>query len=275
VTEPVLSVEELTVSATADGGEPVVKGVSLEVMRGETYGILGSSGSGKSSTARAVIDVLPRGLSRTSGRIVFCGRDLTAGTAAEWAAVRGREIALIPQDPKASLVPVVSVGTQMVALHRATRSSNKHEARAAAYEALSQVYLPDPEAVLASYAHELSGGMAQRVTIAMAMMIEPRLLIADEPTTGLDVVLQFSVLELLHELMSQRGTSLILISHDLGVIANYTNRIAVMHRGRVVEQGETEAVFTRPADDYTAGLLAAAAPVRPAGLVRSSVGRSG
>lgn len=273
MSEPVLSVEDLTVTA-GYGGQPVVDGVSFEVTRGETFGILGSSGSGKSSTARALLDVLPRGLSRTSGRIVFCGRDLTAGTAADWATVRGSEIALIPQDPKASLVPVVTVGSQMVALHRANMASGKHDARAAAREALAQVYLPDPEGVLASYPHELSGGMAQRVTIAMAMMIEPYLLIADEPTTGLDVVLQFSVLELLDELIPERGTSLILISHDLGVIANYANRIAVMHRGRVVEQGETEAVFSKPADDYTAALLAAATPERQAGPARPTVGTS-
>lgn len=174
-----------------------------------------------------------------------------------WAQLRGSGIALIPQDPKASLVPVITVGQQMIALHRTHSGSTAAAARRAAEDALARVYLPEPAGVLGSYPHELSGGMAQRVTIAMALMIGPSLLIADEPTTGLDVVLQFSVLELIREAIAEQGTSIILISHDLGVIANYTNRLAVMDDGRVVEEGRTEHVFEAPRHAYTRMLLEA------------------
>jgi ABC-type glutathione transport system ATPase component len=255
--EAMLTVEGLTVRAGDGRGEPVVDDVSFEVESGETYGLLGSSGSGKSTTARAILDLLPRGLARTEGRIGALGQELGSMGDPAWAQLRGSGIALIPQDPKASLVPVISVGQQMIALHRRHFGSSADAARRGAEDALERVYLPDSAGVLAAYPHELSGGMAQRVTIAMALMIGPSLLIADEPTTGLDVVLQFSVLELIQEAIAEQGTSIILISHDLGVIANYTNRLAVMDAGRIVEEGPTERVFDAPQHAYTRMLLEA------------------
>jgi len=253
--DALLRVEGLTVGSA--GGGTVVDGLDLELARRETLGLLGGSGSGKSTTMRAVMDLLPRGLQRRGGRIVFDGAELTAGGERAWAAVRGRGIALIPQDPKASLVPVARVGPQMVALHRRHHGSGRAAARKAAADALARVRFPDPDAVLAAFPHELSGGMAQRVTIAMALLADPVLLVADEPTTGLDVVLQFSVLQLLQELIADRGMSMILISHDLGVIANYTDRLCVMRDGRIVERGVTAEVFERPAHAYTRELIAA------------------
>lgn len=250
-----LRVEGLTVVSSA--GATVVDDLDLALARRETLGLLGGSGSGKSTTMRAVMDLLPRGLRRQCGCIVFDGEELTASTERAWGRVRGRGIAFIPQDPKASLVPVLKIGPQMVAVDRRHHGSDKATARAAAADALARVRFPDPADVMRAYPHELSGGMAQRVTIAMALLADPVLLVADEPTTGLDVVIQFSVLELLEELIADRGMSMILISHDLGVIANYTDRLCVMHRGRIVERGVTAEVFERPAHEYTRELIAA------------------
>jgi ABC-type glutathione transport system ATPase component len=255
--DAILTVEGLTVQTADSHGDAVVDDVSFEIKPGETYGLLGSSGSGKSTTARAILDLLPRGLARTGGRITALGQELGRPGDPAWAQLRGSGIALIPQDPKASLVPVVTVGQQMIALHRTHRGSGAAEARRAAEEALARVYLSESAGVLGSYPHELSGGMAQRVTIAMALMVGPSLLMADEPTTGLDVVLQFSVLELIQETIAEQGTSIVLISHDLGVIANYTDRVAVMDGGRIVEEGPTERVFDAPGHAYTRMLLEA------------------
>lgn len=255
--DSLLDVQNLYVMSSA--GKTLVNDVSLSVARGERVGILGASGSGKSTTMRALFDLLPQGLRRSSGHIELNGKDMTAAPPAEWERARGRGIGLIPQDPKGSLVPVVRIGSQMVALYRAHYPVSQEEARAAAHVALLSVKLADPPSLMRKYPHELSGGMAQRVTIAMALMVAPPLIVADEPTTGLDVILQAEVLNLLKALTSERDTGMLIISHDLGVISTYTDRVYVMNQSRVIESGRTTSVLEAPSDPYTQELVAASA----------------
>ncbi len=252
-----LSVRGLSVRfRTHEGTIHAVNGVSFDLDGGETLGLVGESGCGKSVTNLAIIRLLPRPAGQiTAGEVLFGGEDIVAMDESEVRAIRGRDIAMIFQDPMTSLNPVLTVEEQMVETIRAHRHMSREEARDRAVELLERVGIPKPAARLSSYPHEFSGGMRQRVMIAMALALEPRLLIADEPTTALDVTIQAQVLELLKSLTADLGTSVILITHDLGVVAGMAQRINVMYAGFIVETGATVDIFATPHHPYTVGLL--------------------
>ena len=252
-----LSVEDLVVRfRTQDGVVHAVNGVTFELEEGERLGLVGESGCGKSVTNLAIIRLLPKPAGRIEGgRVVFEGQDLIVLPEGEIRDIRGRDIAMIFQDPMTSLNPVLTIGEQMVETIRAHRKTTDREARARAVEILELVGIPKPEPRLKDYPHQFSGGMRQRVMIAMALALEPKLLIADEPTTALDVTIQAQVLELLERLTVEQGTALILITHDLGVVAGMTQRINVMYAGFIVEAATTADLFARPSHPYTVGLL--------------------
>ena len=239
---------------TEEGTLHAVRGVSLAVDAGETLGIVGESGCGKSVTCHSVLRLLPPN-GEIRGRILFDGRDLLALEPATLDKVRGRDIAMIFQEPASSLNPVHTIGSQLgesLILHRDMSAS---QARAEALRLLDRVGIPEGKRRLGEYPHQLSGGMNQRAMIAMALACRPRLLIADEPTTALDVTIQAQILELLGELQREYGMSLILVTHDLGVVAETAERVAVMYAGRVVEEASVEELFAHPAHPYTLGLL--------------------
>jgi len=252
-----LSVRDLAVRfQTREGTVYAVNGVSFDLEPGETLGLVGESGCGKSVTNLAIMRLLPKPAGRVeSGEVFLEGQDLLLVDEAEMREVRGRDIAMIFQDPMTSLNPVLTIDEQMVETIQAHRSLTREEARRRAVDLLGRVGIPRPEARLNDYPHQFSGGMRQRVMIAMALALEPKLLIADEPTTALDVTIQAQVLELLRQLTSELGTSVILITHDLGVVAGMTQRINVMYAGFVVETGATADIFAHPSHPYTAGLL--------------------
>jgi oligopeptide/dipeptide ABC transporter ATP-binding protein len=254
---PLLDVRDLRVRFTLlDGTVFAVNGVSLHLETGETLGLVGESGSGKSVTSLALMRLLPpQPAAHVSGEIAFDGRDLAALPERQMRAMRGRDLAMVFQDPMTSLNPVLRIGEQIEETIRAHRDVDSDTARARAAELLRLVGIADPEGQLDHYPHEFSGGMRQRVMIAMALALEPKLLIADEPTTALDVTIQAQVLELLKELTTERGTAVILITHDLGVVARMTRRVAVMYAGKVVESAPTADLFASPTHPYTVGLL--------------------
>src|SRR5437588_410547 len=254
---PLLSVENLLVRfRNSSGNTYAVNGVSFDLHRGETIGIVGESGCGKSATSLAIMRLLskPAG-SIEGGSITFSGRDLLACSEATMREVRGREIPMIFQDPMTSLNPVLTIGEQIVETIRAHSTVGKSDAAQRALNLLTMVGIADPTNAVRSFPHQLSGGMRQRTMIAMALALEPKLLIADEPTTALDVTIQAQVLELLKRLTQKRGTSTILITHDLGVVAGMTDRVNIMYAGYVVERGPTRSIFARPSHPYTVGLL--------------------
>jgi oligopeptide/dipeptide ABC transporter ATP-binding protein len=256
VNEPVLSVRDLVVRlSTGRGVVHAVNGVSLDVEPGGALGLVGESGSGKSVMSLAILRLLPRGGRIASGQVWFGGRDLTGLSPAEMRTVRGREIAMILQDPQSSLNPVLPVGEQIEEAIHAHERVTRRAARARAVELLGAVGIARPEEQLGRFPHQFSGGMRQRVMIAIALALRPRLLIADEPTTALDVTVQAQVLELLKELTDEVGAAVVLISHDLGIMARMTQRIAVMYAGLVVESAPTRELFARPRHPYTVGLL--------------------
>ena len=254
---PLLSVRDLVVRfRTHDGTVHAVNGVSYDVAERETLGLVGESGCGKSVTNLAVMRLLPRPAGRIEGgEIRFEGIELTKASEAQMRDLRGSDIAMIFQDPMTSLNPVLTIEEQMVETIRAHRAVGQKEARDRAIELLRMVGIPNPEARLRSFPHHFSGGMRQRVMIAMALALEPKLLIADEPTTALDVTSQAQVLELLQRLTAERGTAVVLITHDLGVVAGMTSRINVMYAGFVVETASTPVLFAEPRHPYTVGLL--------------------
>ena len=254
---PLLSIRDLVVRfRTHDGTVYAVNGVSFDVAEGETLGLVGESGCGKSVTNLAVMRLLPRPAGHIEGgEIRFAGIDLTRASEAQMRDLRGRDVAMIFQDPMTSLNPVLTIEEQMVETIRAHREVTRAEARDRAVELLRMVGIPNPESRLRSFPHHFSGGMRQRVMIAMALALEPKLLIADEPTTALDVTIQAQVLELLQRLTTERGTAVILITHDLGVVAGMTSRINVMYAGYVVETASTPVLFAEPRHPYTVGLL--------------------
>ena len=256
---PVLSVQGLTVSVRTEGGLlPLVRDLSFTVGKGETLAIAGESGSGKSITALAIMGLLPPPAVRvTAGAIRLKGRDLVPLPEAAMRGIRGDRIAMIFQEPMTSLNPVLSVGTQLVEAIRAHEPVSRTAARARALAALRQVRLSQPERRLLQYPHELSGGMRQRVMIAMALALRPEVLIADEPTTALDVTVQREVLDLLRDLQRDLGTAIILITHDMGVVAEMADRVIVMRAGRMIESGTVATIFARPQAEYTRALLAA------------------
>jgi oligopeptide transport system ATP-binding protein len=255
--EPLLQVDDLLVRfRTHDGTVYAVNGISFEVREGERLGLVGESGCGKSVTNLAIMRLLPKPAGKIEGgQVRFGGQDLLRLREEEMRDIRGRDIAMIFQDPMTSLNPVLTVEEQMVETIRAHRKATKEEARARAIEILEMVGIPHPETRLKSFPHMFSGGMRQRVMIAMALALEPRLMIADEPTTALDVTIQAQVLELLHRLTTEAGTALILITHDLGVVAGMTQRINVMYAGFIVETATTADLFAAPSHPYTVGLL--------------------
>jgi oligopeptide/dipeptide ABC transporter ATP-binding protein len=274
-TEPLLSVEDLTVQTTPrrrTAPVRILSHIDIDLADGEALGVVGESGSGKSTFALAVLGLLARGLS-ARGRIRFRGRDLVGLREPEFRGLRGAELAAVFQNPFRSLNPSMRNGAQIdeaLALDGVRGAA----ARLATAELLERVGLADPERVAASYPHTLSGGMQQRVAIALAIARRPRLLVADEPTTALDVRVQAQILDLLGRLSRDRGMALILISHDLGVVASVADHVAVMYSGRLVESGPSRALFAAPAHPYTRGLLASAPRLNGARRASSLIGHA-
>jgi peptide/nickel transport system ATP-binding protein len=261
-----LQVRDLRV---AIGAANVLRGVNLDVAPGEVRGLVGESGAGKSMLGRAVLGLLPANAVITSGSIAFEGRDLAVMGDAERRKLLGRRIALIPQDPMTSLNPVRRLGTQITALLRHHLGLSKRAALSRAAELLAEVAIREPGRVLDLYPHEVSGGMRQRVLIAMAFACDPGLVIADEPTTALDVTVQRQVLQLVERLRKSHGAAVLFVTHDLGVVAKICRTVTVLHSGRVLEEGETVDVLARPRHPYTRALLAATPRAdRPAEALR-------
>jgi peptide/nickel transport system ATP-binding protein len=252
-----LEIRDLKVHFQGEGRViPAVDGVDLHIRKGETLGIVGESGCGKSVTSLSVMRLLPKkGARIANGDILFKGRSLLTLPEADMRKIRGNEIAMIFQEPMTSLNPVYTIGKQLsesVMLHR---GYSKKQAREHAIEMLKRVHIPRAETILDEYPHQLSGGMRQRVMIAMAMSCEPELLIADEPTTALDVTIQAQILDLMRELREKQGTSILMITHDLGVVAEMCERVVVMYAGQVVEEADVYTLFEKPSHPYTQGLL--------------------
>jgi peptide/nickel transport system ATP-binding protein len=254
---PLLEIEGLEVHFTTRSGiVEGARGVTFHVEEGETLGLVGESGSGKSVTAQAVMGLITSPGEIVAGDIRWKGQSLLApGGRSTLLKVRGKEISMIFQDPMTSLNPVFSIGTQICEVLRHHLNMTKEQARTRAIELLDLVDIPAPERRLKQYPHEFSGGMRQRVMIAMALACEPELLIADEPTTALDVTIQAQILELIADLQERLNLSVIMITHDLGVIAQLCHRVAVMYAGKIVEVGDAEETFERPGHPYTQGLL--------------------
>jgi len=254
--EPLLAVDDLSVQFWTGGGTVyAVNGISFEIAAGETLGIVGESGCGKSVTALALLGLLPRAGRVKSGTARLEGRDLLQLTDRELRRLRGRQIAMIFQDPMTSLNPVLTIGRQIREAVETHFDVDRKEAEAKAAEALDRVGIPSAKARLRDYPHQFSGGMRQRAMIAMALACEPKLLIADEPTTALDVTIQAQILGLLRELVAEENAALILITHDLGVVAGTCERVNVMYAGMFMETGSAEQLFGSPRHPYTLGLL--------------------
>lgn len=252
---PLLDVKHLTTEFQTAAGTIIANNqVSISVAPGKTLGIVGESGSGKSVLCRSILRILPSAKT-TGGEIWFNGRDMLTLSESEMQAIRGVEIGMIFQDPMTSLNPVWRIGDQITESLRVHKGVRGKQAREAGIELLRQVGIPSPQTRIDEYPHRLSGGMRQRVTIAMAIACQPKLLLADEPTTALDVTIQDQILALLVQLQEQTGMSIVMISHDMGVVAETTDTVAVMYAGRVVEMAATERVFRAPKHPYTVGLL--------------------
>ena len=266
----VLTVHDLHVAiGHRSSATNVLRGASLEVGAGEVRGLVGESGAGKSMLGRAVLGLLPANAVITDGTIQFEGRDLVAMSEPERRGLLGRRIALIPQDPMTSLNPVKQVGAQIAALLRHHLALSKRDALSRAEELLAEVAIREPARVLQLYPHEISGGMRQRVLIAMAFACDPSLVIADEPTTALDVTVQRQVLQLVERLRLRHGAAILFVTHDLGVVAKICRTMTVLHAGRVLEEGETADVLAKPRHPYTRALLAATPRAdRPAEALR-------
>lgn len=257
VSERVLTVENLTVELALPAGRAsVVEGVGFHVDRGETLCIVGESGCGKSLTALALMDLLPPGARRTADRLALLGRDLIGMRERDMENLRGDRIAMIFQDPVGALNPAYTIGNQLEEVLRRHRRVSRRQARDRAFELCERVGVTPAEQRLKQYPHQLSGGLCQRVMIAMALMCEPALVIADEPTTALDVTLQAQILRLLAELQRDYRMGLILITHDLGIVAQVATRVVVMYAGQVAEAASAEQIFRAPRHPYTQGLLA-------------------
>jgi peptide/nickel transport system ATP-binding protein len=281
--QALLEIKDLRVSAnTPDGRVQILVGVNLHVAAGEAVGVVGESGSGKSTTARAIMGILPMPTVRVdSGQIRFDGGDLLNLSRTNFNRIRGRQLTMIPQDPNTSLNPVYTVGDQMEALFLwqgrtglpfRTGRRRRGEARERVLDILAQVRLPEPRRIMESYPFQLSGGMRQRVLIAMALLNEPDLIVADEPGSALDVTVQDQILDFLGALLAERGLSLLFITHNLGIARRVTQRVAVMYAGQVVEMASTKTVFEEPLHPYTQGLVASV-PKLMGGMVKGIPGR--
>jgi len=257
VTADLLTVRDLSVSfRTEQGTLRALFGVSFSVAPGETVGLVGESGCGKTITALSILGLLPSPPARIEGgSVLFRGRDLVPLPEEEIRRIRGREISMIFQEPMTSLNPVLTVGEQVAEVFIAHRVCGKQEARSRAEEWLRRVKMPDPGRRMREYPHQMSGGMRQRAMISMALALEPALLIADEPTTALDVTIQAQILSLLKEMRSEQGMAILLITHDLGVVSEFADRTAIMYLGRIVEISPTAGLFADPVHPYTQGLF--------------------
>ena len=255
---PILDLRNLVTAFDTDAGQVVaVDGVSLQARRGKTLGIVGESGCGKSVTALSIMRLLPQPMGRIlGGEILFEGRDLTKISDDEMHHVRGGKIGMIFQEPMTALNPVHTIGRQLSEVFLLHKTKDRAEALRLSVDMLKLVGIPSPEVRVGEYPHQLSGGMRQRVVIAMALACRPQLVIADEPTTALDVTIQAQILELMQELQRELGMSIILITHDLGVIAEMCDDVVVMYGGRIAESGPVAQIFTHPSHPYTRGLLA-------------------
>jgi peptide/nickel transport system ATP-binding protein len=257
MTGPLLDVAGLTVDlATPRGTLHAVRNVSFSIARGETLCLVGESGCGKSMTAYSLMGLLPRNATRTVRRFVFQDEDLKGANETRLAHLRGNRIAMVFQEPMTALNPAYTIGNQLTEVHRRHAGSTRAQARDRAVELLGQVGISAPAERLSQYPHQLSGGLRQRIVIAMALMCGPALLIADEPTTALDVTIQAQILRLLVDLQRRLGISMLLITHDLGIVARIARRVLVMYAGEIVEAGTTQPVFATPRHPYTRGLLA-------------------
>jgi peptide/nickel transport system ATP-binding protein len=254
---PLLSVEDLHIALSTDAGSfPAVDGVSFEIAPGETVGLVGESGCGKSITALAIMGLLKPPLGLSGGRIRLTGQEIQNLPAAQLRALRGKRIAMIFQEPMTALNPLKTVGRQIAEMFVLHQGAGWAEAERKAVESLTQVKVPAPGRRAHAYPHELSGGMRQRVMIAIALACGPDLLIADEPTTALDVTVQAEIVDLMKELCAERGTAILMISHDLGLVTDICRRVCVMYAGRIVEQQDSEQIFNNPQHPYTQGLVA-------------------
>jgi peptide/nickel transport system ATP-binding protein len=255
---PLLEVENLqTHFGTPDGVVRAVEGLSFHIDAGETLGIVGESGCGKSVTSMSILRLIPEPPGKIAGSIRFEGRDLLSISEQDMRAIRGNAISMIFQEPMTSLNPVLTVGKQIGETVRLHQGMNARDAEAKAVEMLTLVGIPAPTRRAREYPHQLSGGMRQRVMIAMALACNPRLLIADEPTTALDVTIQAQILDLMRDLKTRMGSAIMLITHDLGVVAEMAQRVVVMYAGRKVEEAPVNEIFARPMHPYTKGLLGA------------------
>lgn len=268
MSQPVLSVSDLEISfSTESGKNTVVDGVSFSINAGEVLGLVGESGCGKSVTAMSLVSLLPSPPShRENGSIRLQGREIAGLSGSELQKIRGAEIGFIFQEPLSSLNPVLTIGYQLTEAILLHKEITKNQSIEKAIEMLNLVGVSDPELRMKQYPHELSGGMRQRIMIAMALMCSPKLLIADEPTTALDVTIQAQILDLLKSLRSKLGMSILMITHDLGVVAETCNQVVVMYAGRIVESGAVAEVFSNPKHPYTKALIASS----PRGAVRQS-----
>lgn len=256
--EPLLSVRDLRVTFTRQGEKPfvAVDGVSFDVRPGQTVGLVGESGCGKSVTSLAIMGLLPQRGVTVEGEVLYGGANLLTQSREQMRDRRGRDLGMIFQDPLSSLNPVVPIGLQVTEVLERHKGLSRKAATPLAREMLEKVGIPDPVRRLKDYPHQLSGGMRQRALIAMALACEPRLLIADEPTTALDVTIQAQILALLKDLVEDTGTALVMITHDLGVVAGLVDRVNVLYAGRIVERGDRHPLFATPRHPYTHGLLA-------------------
>jgi peptide/nickel transport system ATP-binding protein len=256
MTAPLLEVDDLHITLQGDGATfNAVENVSFEIGRGEAFGLVGESGCGKSITALAIMGLLRRPLSLGKGRIVLDGEEIQNASAARMRELRGSRIGMIFQEPMTALNPLSPVGRQIAEMFVLHQNASWNEAMDRAEDALRQVRVPSPERRIKDYPHQLSGGMRQRVMIAIALACRPDLLIADEPTTALDVTVQAEIIDLMAELCAAKGTAILMISHDLGLVANMCRRVAVMYAGRIVESQGSEAIFSAPRHPYTKGLV--------------------
>ncbi|MGO3885280.1 MAG: ABC transporter ATP-binding protein [Mycetocola sp.] len=247
-----LSITDLHISI----GRPLVKGISIDLYPGRITGLAGESGSGKTLTSMAVLGLLPRGAD-VSGSIRCAGTELVGARRSELSQIRGRRVAMIFQDPSSSLHPQLSVGVQLTDHVRTHLGLSRSAARAHAIELLERVQVPDPESAIKRYPHQFSGGQRQRIAIAIALACDPDVLLADEPTTALDVTVQAGILQLLKQLAAERNLAVLLVTHDLGVMSAIADEVAVMRGGQIVERGERQQLFTHPQHPYTRQLLAA------------------
>jgi peptide/nickel transport system ATP-binding protein len=266
MTEPVLDLEN--VSVTYSGVAKAVAGVSLTVAPGEVVGLIGESGSGKSSLAHSILGLLPPSAAVGGDRMRLAGTDILAASKHDLAALRGPAAAMVFQNPMATFSPLHTIGRQLTDFLWRDRTSSRREKRLRIVEALADAGISDPAARFNAYPFELSGGMLQRVSIAAALLMKPSLLIADEPTTALDVTMEAQILHLMRELRARTGVAILMISHQLGVIAEICDRVAVMYAGRIVEQGTAEDIFANPQHPYTRALLACELSLVESGATR-------